>query len=96
MSASAIENICYEKGWDVLFEVSRQEERHRFCVRAETLSAPGLRSRTKRTFPEVFEANRATLLRAAELLIVSRRMEPSDSIGGTEILASHIGEVTGA
>jgi hypothetical protein len=96
MSTSAIEQISYEKGWGVFFCVRAQEALHHFCIRAETLATPELRHRTKRTFPEVFDANTDTLLWVAEFLIRSGRLESRANIGGTEILASHIGEVTGA
>jgi hypothetical protein len=91
----AIEHIHYEQGWGVFFDVRRQEELHRFSVSADTLATPGLRHRTKRTFPEVFEANAPTLLQAAELLIRSGRLQTESDIGGTEILGDHIREVRG-
>ena len=94
MSNLAIEHVSYEKGWGVLFEVKSPEQAHRFCIHMDTLTAPGLRHRTKRTFPEIFEANIDILLLVAEALIRSSQL--SSDIWGTEILASHIGEVTGA
>ncbi|WP_457098189.1 hypothetical protein [Lysobacter sp. P5_B9] len=96
MSTSAIEQITYESGWGVFFDVKHHGTLYCFCIHLETLATPGLRHRTKRTFPEVFEANTDTMLRVAELLISSGRLESEANIGGTEILASHIGEVTGA
>jgi hypothetical protein len=96
MSISTIKRITYEKGWGVFFDVTHQDSLYSFCIRLETLATPGLRHRTKRTYPEVFEANTETMLRVAELLICSGRLESEPDIGGTEILASHIGEVTGA
>ena len=96
MSTPVIEHITYEKGWGVFFGIHHQEVLYRFCIRAETLAAPGLRHKTKHAFPEIFEANADIILRAAELLICSARLESGTDIGGTEILASHIGEVASA
>ena len=94
MSNLAIEHVSYEKGWGILFEVRDHERTHRFCIQMDALTAPGLRHRTKHTFPEIFEANVETMLLVAETLIRSNQL--SSDVWGTEILASHIGEATGA
>jgi hypothetical protein len=95
VSPLAVENVHYEKGWGVFFDVRCQEELHRFSVSTDTLASPWLRQRTKQTFPEIFEANVSTFLQAAKLLIRSGRLQATSSIGGTEILRAHIGEVLG-
>jgi hypothetical protein len=95
MNITALESSSYEKGWGVFFDVRHQDQLYRFSISIDTLATPGLRHRTKRTFPEVFEANISTMLQVAELLIRSGRLEAGVDIGGTEILASHIGELTG-
>lgn len=90
---SAIEHVFHEKGWGSFFDVMHHGKEHRFCIGVEALSAPGLSARTKRTYPETFEANRSLLLDVAVLLIESGRLETRVDVGGTEILASHIDEV---
>ncbi len=95
MNIIALESSSYEKGWGVFFDVRHLDQLHRFSISTDTLATLGLRHRTKRTFPEVFEANISTMLQVAELLIRSGRLETEMESGGTEILAAHIGEITG-
>jgi hypothetical protein len=95
MNITAIENIWHENGWDAWFDVLYQEHSYRFSVQMDTLLTPGLRSRTKQTFPEIFEANVPTILLVCDLLIRSGRLNPNKGIGGTEILPHHIVEVMG-
>ena len=95
MATAALSNVTHEKGWGTFFDVNYEGREYRFSVNAQTLQTRGMSSRTKKTFPEVFATNIPILLRAAQMLIESGRIERKTDIGGTEILPTHITEVRG-
>jgi hypothetical protein len=95
MNSMTIDNVWTEKGWGMFFDVVDGEHRHRFSVSLETLGAPGLQDRTKRTFPEIFESSRSIMLRAANYLIRTGQLDLGFDIGGTEIRQAHVREVLG-
>jgi hypothetical protein len=92
MSAIAIRDVSYEKGWGVFFDVVYGGDVYRFSISAETLAGPGLKHSAKRQFPDTFDANTGAILDAALRLIESGGTEARPDIGGTEILTSHLKE----
>jgi hypothetical protein len=96
MTSPTLVGATHEKGWGTLFDVRLGGREFHFSISAATLQTSGLRHRTKKIFPDVFEANVPTLMRVALLLIESGRINPSIDIGGTEILPEHIIEACNA
>ncbi len=96
MKEIAISSVTHEQGWGSRFSVEYGGNDFTFCVSALTLQSPGLRHRTKASFPETFEANTNTLLRVAKMLIESGRLEGAPQVGETEILPEHIVEIQNA
>ncbi|HZH44902.1 MAG TPA: hypothetical protein VEY50_12545 [Lysobacter sp.] len=93
MSGAAIEGVFYEKGWGVYFDVRHEGQLHRFSISKETLGTLGLSHRTKPAFPDVFDANAAILLKVADVLVRTNRLERRIGAGATEILPAHIAEI---
>ena len=93
MSRATFVSASHEKGWGTLFDVRVGDKELRFSIAADTLRAIGLRCRTKKTFPEVFDANIQTLLHIAQMLVDSGRINPQLDFEGTEILPEHVAEV---
>ena len=96
MNVAILTSTSHEKGWGTFFDVGFAGGEYRFSVSAETLQTRGLRHRTKKVFPDVFEANIPKLLKVAQTLIETGRINSTPDIGGTEILPEHIMEIENA
>ena len=96
MKEIVISSVVHEQGWGSLFSVQYDGRVFDFCVSARTLQAPEFRNRTKANFPEIFEANKKTLMRVAQMLIDAERLGGAPQVGGTEILPEHIAEIKNA